>query len=767
MKRTDAIELPRPFGVYTLLRRLAVGGMAEVYVAKTEGIGGFEKLVAIKVIHPRFSEDEHFIQMLVEEAKLSVLLTHANIAQTFDLGEIDGTYFIVMEFIEGADSYRILKRTDERNVKLPLDVCAYVGAEVAAGLDYAHRKHDSRGEPLHIVHRDISPQNILLSFSGEVKIVDFGIAKAALRTAQTEVGVIKGKYYYMSPEQAWADPVDARSDIFSAGVVLYELLTGEMLYQQDNLPKLLDAVRKAEIRPPSSKRKEIPKALDDIVMKAVARNPEDRYQSAHEFRQTLSQFVYQALPTFTPARISQVMGQLFPNEMSKESEAAMMTSAEKVLITRETNLEAMTRAEDFKREEKSVLFDLSDQDRDDMTNQDIAAARRKVAALGRSRRENTAKIISGERAVPADDHPKIAEAGFDDRTIKRPGMGSDPHQLPSNPEDWEADATVVDPDGRNSERVAKLVQQRSRSRKPPKVPGPKGSVPPVGRPANAATPMRPPPPVRRGPRAGIKTPIIPRPKPPAPSVPPVRAPVSAPPPSQSSAPSVPSRHETPSDFRKLPEPEPLARPVSGLANVALSHSVLEPEERRSRLGLAAGLATVAILVIGLLGFVISRFASPSPSMLEVVSVPSGATVLLNGEEIGATPVSQREVTVGRGYQLVVSHPDFEPWQHAFEGAAGTTIREVAVLRPRRFEITVQTEPAGGQVWVDGVLHGEGPVTVDDLPLGARLRLRAVIPGRGEETVTHVLSADASREITITVPQTEEAPTPRRRRRRRR
>ncbi len=758
----DSTDLPRPFGVYTLLRRLAVGGMAEVYVAKTEGIGGFEKLVAIKVIHPRFSEDEHFIQMLVEEAKLSVLLTHANIAQTFDLGEIDGIYFIVMEFIEGADTYRLLKRTDERNVKLPLDVCAYVAAETAAGLDYAHRKHDSSGRPLNIVHRDISPQNILMSFSGEVKIVDFGIAKAALRTAQTEVGVIKGKYYYMSPEQAWADPVDSRSDIFSAGVVLYELLTGEMLYQQDNLPKLLDAVRKAEIPPPSSKRKEIPKVLDDIVMKAVARKPEDRYQSAHAFRQALTQFVYQELPTFTPARISQVMAQLFPNEMSKESEAAMMTSAEKVLITRETNLEVMTSAEDFKREEKSVIFDLSDRDRDDLTNQDVAAARRKVKALGRSRRENTAKIISGERALVADhDHPLIADDGLDDLTIKRPGLGSDPRLMPSNPDDWEADATVVE-DG-ESDRIADMLKARQSARSP-EAPVAKVSVPRPGvAPPRPVTPMRPPPP-KRGPRAGIKTPIIPRPRPrPSPSLPPLGLVSSAPP-------SAPSREETPSDFRKLPVPEPLERPESGLANVALTHSVLEPEveEPRSRVAMAAGIATIAILVLGLLGFVISRFAAPSPSMLEVVSVPSGAGVLLNGEPIGDTPISQREVEAGKAYQLVVSHPDFEPWQHAFQGAEGTTIREVAVLRPRRFAITIQTEPAGGQVWVDGVLHGEGPVTVNDLPLGATLTLRAVIPGRGEQTISHVLASDAPRAIVIPVPQTEEpAPTRRRRRRRRR
>jgi serine/threonine protein kinase len=191
--------------------------MAEVYVAKTQGIGGFEKLLAIKVIHPTYSEDEQFITMLVEEAKLSVLLNHNNVVQTFDLGCTEDTYFIAMELVEGADCYRMLKALRQRKALLPLDICAYIVSAVCSALDYAHRKRDSGGNPLRIVHRDVSPQNVLVSFSGDVKLADFGIAKAALRTQDTQVGIIKGKYYYMSPEQAWGDPMDHRSDIFSAG----------------------------------------------------------------------------------------------------------------------------------------------------------------------------------------------------------------------------------------------------------------------------------------------------------------------------------------------------------------------------------------------------------------------------------------------------------------------------------------------------------------------------------------------------------------------
>ena len=325
MALDDDLELPRDLGSYTLLKRLAVGGMAEVYVAKTKGIGGFEKQVAVKVIHPRYSEDEHFVQMLVEEAKISVLLTHVNIAQTFDLGRHGDQYYIVMEFIEGADAYRVMRKCAEQKRAMPIDVATFAVSEICSGLDYAHRKRATDGSPLHIVHRDISPQNVLISFSGEVKLVDFGIAKAASRSEHTEAGVIKGKYYYMSPEQAWGDPMDHRSDIFSTGVVLYELLTGRMLYTDENVVVLLDKVRKADIPRPEKRRPSIPKELSDIIMKALAKSPDDRYQSAQEFGQALQSFLYSASPTFSAARLGELMGQLYPEQAQRHSSTGSLS----------------------------------------------------------------------------------------------------------------------------------------------------------------------------------------------------------------------------------------------------------------------------------------------------------------------------------------------------------------------------------------------------------------------------------------------------------
>lgn len=304
MVNKPATDLPRTLGSFVLLKRLAMGGMAEVYAASAKGVGGFEKLVAIKVIHPQYSSDSNFIRMLIDEAKIAAILSHSNIAQVFDLGVSRSTYFIVMEYVEGVDGWRLLRRSAAQSIPIPLEICAFIASEVCAALDYAHQKHDPEGRPLNIIHRDVSPQNVLLSHSGEVKLVDFGIAKAALRNRDTEVGVIKGKYQYMSPEQAWGEQLDSRTDIFSTGVLLYELLTGEMLHREENLPTLLESVRKAETPPPTVKRPDTPPELVEIVMKAMSPSRQGRYQTAGEMNQALLRFLNRTDPGFTPRRLA-------------------------------------------------------------------------------------------------------------------------------------------------------------------------------------------------------------------------------------------------------------------------------------------------------------------------------------------------------------------------------------------------------------------------------------------------------------------------------
>ncbi|MCA1664898.1 MAG: serine/threonine protein kinase, partial [Myxococcales bacterium] len=350
---SSSLDGERTLGAYQLLSQVAVGGMAEIYVARTHGVGGFEKLVALKVIHPNFSSDPEFVQMLVDEAKLSVQLTHANIVQTFDLGRVDEQYYIAMELIDGVDLYKLLRRASEHQIDFPFEVAAFIAAEVAQGLDYAHRKRDARGRPLKIVHRDVSPQNVLVSYDGEVKIVDFGIAKAAMRGQQTAAGVIKGKYYYMSPEQAWGDPIDARTDIFSAGILLYEMIVGQMLYLEEDLEKLLDVVRKAQIAPPSSHRTGVPRELEAVVMRCLKKRADDRFATAGELAQVLQQFLHSFAPDFSRARLATFVREVMGDDPTSEKRDARSST------THAPNEAGMVSAIEV-RDENSLIFSLSD-----------------------------------------------------------------------------------------------------------------------------------------------------------------------------------------------------------------------------------------------------------------------------------------------------------------------------------------------------------------------------------------------------------------------
>lgn len=305
-------DLPRPFGPYTLLRRLAAGGMAEVYLAKAEGAIGFEKLVALKRIHPRHALDEGFGEMLLDEARLSASLSHRNIVQTLNLDRIEGSYVIVMEYVDGYDTHHVLDRLRRDGRLFPIDLAAHVVAELCQGLDYAHRRCDAKGLPRGIVHRDVSPQNLLLSFAGEVKIADFGIARASSSRRDSEAGVIKGKYFYMSPEQARAEPLDHRSDIFSAGVVLWELLVGERLHRAGDVRSLIDAVRKAEVPAPSTLRREVPAVLDAIVARATAPNAKDRFADAGAMVEDLLAYLRSRPPVHAPRRLDALLRSVSP-----------------------------------------------------------------------------------------------------------------------------------------------------------------------------------------------------------------------------------------------------------------------------------------------------------------------------------------------------------------------------------------------------------------------------------------------------------------------
>jgi serine/threonine protein kinase len=336
-EQTSSFE-PKPFGRYVLTDKLAVGGMAEIYKAKTYGVDGFEKVLAVKRILPHCAADPEFINMLVDEAKLTVLLSHANIVQVFDLGKVGDDYFISMEYINGTNLREVMNRYPETGDKIPEEIAVYILSEVSKGLDYAHRKTDSQGNPLHIVHRDISPQNILISYEGEVKIVDFGIAKAAMNVSHTMAGILKGKIAYMSPEQALGKPIDHRTDIFSAGVVLYELLTGEKLFTGETQFEVLNQIRTTRINTlmlPDA----IPGPLKAILAKSLAYNAKDRYQSAGDFQLDLTKYLYSSYIDFSPRQLSAILNRLFEKEIKRKEAPVTIDEKTRSVLVKQVGLE--------------------------------------------------------------------------------------------------------------------------------------------------------------------------------------------------------------------------------------------------------------------------------------------------------------------------------------------------------------------------------------------------------------------------------------------
>ncbi|MHB8419690.1 MAG: serine/threonine-protein kinase [Myxococcales bacterium] len=280
-----------PFGRYDLLEKIAAGGMAEVWRARERGSG---ELVAVKRILPAIAADHAFITMFLDEARVSVQLGHPGVVQIRDLGEIDGNYFIAMEYVGGQSLRAILERERRRGEgwTLPSSFAAQAAFSVCEALDYVHRKRDAEGRSLGIVHRDVSPENVLVSYDGDVKLIDFGIAKASTTSNRTRAGLIKGKLAYLSPEQSRGLPIDGRSDVFSLGAVLFELLTGERLFLAENEYGTVMAVRERPVRPPSQLVGRIPRELDSIVMRALERNLGRRYQSAADMAEELRRFVF-------------------------------------------------------------------------------------------------------------------------------------------------------------------------------------------------------------------------------------------------------------------------------------------------------------------------------------------------------------------------------------------------------------------------------------------------------------------------------------------
>jgi serine/threonine protein kinase len=723
----------RTFGPYRLIQQIAVGGMAEIYLAKAKGIGGFEKFLALKVIHPNFAEDEHFIRMLVDEAKIAVQLTHANIAQIFDLGRLSETYYIAMEFVDGSDLFRVLRRASELELEMPMELGAYVALEVTSALDYAHNKKDDYGAPLGIIHRDISPQNVLLSYAGEVKLVDFGIAKAAQRVQSTAAGVIKGKYYYMSPEQAWGDPVDHRTDVFSCGILLYEMLVGQMLYLEEDLTKLLDMVRKANIAPPSTLRRSIPPELDGIVMRALAARPEHRYASAHDFGASLERFLFSYAPDVSAARLAGFLDRVLGDERKQLAQAS----------ARRGTHEAISRADYEPDREHSVLFDAFGAGTSLRVAEEPAAARTPGVAtpLGSLTdfpdAEEDGTLISGPPTFMPAVTPRPIDGEGPTEVVDLSGM---PRAQP-----------VLEPRHERSQgkqRAAPRQERRAPAPPPPRpspaVPPRRPTAPPRGQVAPSAELRREPPATRSSasPRLALSAadPIRRLPEfkeidgaaTPSSRDDPTTSPRGEPVLARAGGASRPPPHPRSTSPSPVPTtPDPGASRLGPPTTPSLPSTPIAPigTARQARVRSRAMLWIAFAAIAGATALVVWIVASqppPSPARgpLKIVSVPPGASVRLDGRRIGATtPILVPQLDHETSHSVEVS-------LDGYRTKVETVQREeeiIVVLQPEVGTVEIRSEPPGAEVYLNGRPSGTTPITVRDVPhrndVTLELRLR--------------------------------------------
>ena len=416
---------PQRFGKYQIVERIAAGGMAEIFKARLDGIGGFHRTFAIKRILPHLTTNPEFVDMLVDEAKVAGLLSHANIVQILDLGSIDQQYYIAMEYVHGRDLGQLLARCAEKGITLPVPHAVYVLLEMLKGLEYAHNRQVMRGGrpvPLNIVHRDISPANVLVSYQGEVKLTDFGIAKASVKALETMSGVVKGRFDYMSPEQASGGELDQRSDLYSAGIVLYEVLTGRHPFRQPGELATLEAIRRGSYEPPSYVNPDVPYALDLVVEQALKANPGERFATATAFKEALDRFFHDAGFIFSASTLAAFLKGLFP-----ESENRAPTSSPSLAAPRPAPRPAREEADDIVLEDESSSH--------------FTAGRKRTAALPSA--DSTLQDAMGLlRSMP--DAGQSGAFGpvaglADESTLIRPSPGIDPRE-------WSEAATALRPD---------------------------------------------------------------------------------------------------------------------------------------------------------------------------------------------------------------------------------------------------------------------------------------------------------------------------------
>jgi hypothetical protein len=664
------LKKPIPFGKYYLLERINIGGMAEVFKAKTFGVEGFERLIAVKRILPNIAEDEEFIAMFIDEAKIAVQLQHGNIAQIFDLGKVDDSYFIALEYVNGKDLRSIFDRLRGKGEVMPIQQACYVIMQVCEGLDYAHNKRDGQGRELHLVHRDISPQNVLIGYDGEVKLIDFGIAKAAGKASKTQAGILKGKFGYMSPEQVRGLPIDRRSDIFSVGIVLYELLTNERLFVGESDFSTLEKVRNVEIMPPSSYNKKIPQELERIVLRALAKDPEDRYSNAIDLHDDLQAFLYTVGEFYSRKDLAAWMKKVFASEIEEDKakidqyrQLAPPAAASKEVVQRRAAVAGGS----------SIS---------------AAAAAAAAAAAGGPRpgggdgelnwddEELDTQIFDKEPSGPNAVDETALFFEDDDRTV----ANDPPPEILEKARGSSVELLATPPPRVQQSTVRRTASTGARAT----LAGMQGSsLPsPVGRPSLGQTSagLGGPPPgmVGAGTRrtTGFNVPAVPIP-------PPLASPPSF---------SFEQSHSQPGSYPPVPAfgagtPFPPTAPIA------------RPSARGGRY---AALALLAIVVLGGGGAYWYYSMVNRPGRIQLTMVPADATVYIDKAKVGEHSPFSMDKPPGP-YTLSVARDGYVRSDQNIELRAGQPLNLNVTLEPSQdtgFELT--SDPPGGLVWLDGM-----------------------------------------------------------------
>ncbi|MBI4366862.1 MAG: serine/threonine protein kinase [Deltaproteobacteria bacterium] len=724
---------PKQFGRFYLLEKLAVGGMAEIYKAKTFGAEGFEKLLAIKRILPHCSADKEFITMLIDEAKLSVLLSHANIVQVYDLGKVGDDYFISMEFINGVNLRDLLYRSRELRAKMPPETAVFVMSEICKGLDYAHRKADSHGHPLGIVHRDVSPQNVLLSYEGEVKLVDFGIAKAAMNISHTMAGILKGKIAYMSPEQALGKNVDYRTDIFSAGIILSECLTGEKLFTGESQFEVLKKIRTTKIdvgKLPT----EIPRPLQQVLVKALAYFPKDRFQSCGEMQIELTKFLYATYHDFTPQKLAEYLRETFRDELERQQRQARI----------QRRMEAQTQSvpmgppaiqqDIVVREASGASFHPSLKTRragppnvpEDRTGATDRAHRRGLLPRMAVTVGIVCTLAVGVGAYFRWWHPRFAaheEDGIASGSVNVNSAPTGARIFLDGADTGRTTPAMLDNLRLNQRYTLKLAKDRYLDLEQPLTltsPIPLALVLTMA-PAAAAGPTSVP-----GPAVSV------------PAIPPIAPPESKP----EAPPETPSPPETPALKPPSAEaPPPDAKPVA------------PPPAPPPMAAPAANKGSIRVL-----------------------SSPAGAAITLNGKPTGkTTPATIDGLPIDAKYTVSVSKREYDGWERSLTLTQPVAVTLSGALRPKKTpetvptpapvaatppptpvesalpsggygEVSVSSSPTGAMVYIDGLAADRAPVTIRKVRRDKTHQVRVVLKGYKPWERNFTLGADSEKRI---------------------